>query len=149
MTDRANLRDTQTSLPTALLRAREAMASRFRPIFALYDITDAQWRVLRVLDEAEMLTASDVARRAMIQGPSLTRIIRTLNERGLICIQKNGADGRAVLLTIDKAGRSLIREIVPQTSGLYRHVEESFGAARMSTLIGLLNELAELPLDES
>ena len=44
-------RDTRRSLPMALLRARETVMARFRPMLAENDINEQQWRVLRVLDQ--------------------------------------------------------------------------------------------------
>ena len=74
-------RDTRHSLPMALLRAREAVMSRFRPLLAEHDINEQQWRVIRVLGEAGTLDASEVAERTFILAPSLTRMIKTLEER--------------------------------------------------------------------
>ena len=67
--------DTRRSLPIALLRARETVMHRFRPLLASHDLTEQQWRVIRVLGETSPLDASDVAERACILAPSLTRII--------------------------------------------------------------------------
>ena len=50
------------ALPIALLEAREAVMSRFRPMLATHDITEQQWRVLRVLAEAGPLEATELAR---------------------------------------------------------------------------------------
>ena len=44
-------RVTARALPIALLRAREAVMWRFRPLVAAASLTDPQWRVLRVLNE--------------------------------------------------------------------------------------------------
>ena len=43
------LREFDRSLPMALLRAREAVMARFRPLFRLHGVTEQQWRVLRAL----------------------------------------------------------------------------------------------------
>jgi hypothetical protein len=41
-------RDTRRALPIALLRAREAVMVRFRPILRYHGVTEQQWRVMRV-----------------------------------------------------------------------------------------------------
>src|SRR5262245_55114576 len=74
-------RDTRRALPIALLRAREAVMARFRPILAAHDVTEQQWRVIRVLGEESPLDASEVAERACVLAPSLTRIIRALDRK--------------------------------------------------------------------
>ncbi len=63
-------RERRRSLAIGLLRAREAVMSHFRPILAAHDVTEQQWRVIRVLAEAGMLDASEVAEKAFILAPS-------------------------------------------------------------------------------
>ena len=72
------------NLPQALLRAREAVMRYFRPNLKIAGVTEQQWRVIRVLSEAGTLDASEVADKASILAPSLTRMIRSLEERGVI-----------------------------------------------------------------
>ena len=45
----AALRGIEDALPIALLRTREEVMARFRPHLHQYDITEQQWRVIRVL----------------------------------------------------------------------------------------------------
>ena len=74
------------SLTIALLRARETVMSHFRPILAAHDVTEQQWRVLRVLAESGTLDVTELADKASLLAPSLTWIIKTLDERGLISL---------------------------------------------------------------
>lgn len=132
------------SLPIALLRAREAVMSHFRPMLAQHDVTEQQWRVIRVLYEAGMLDASEVAERAFILAPSLTRMIRSLEERGFISKHKDKGDGRRVLLKIAPAGEAMIRDVLPDSRKIYDYIESHFGSAQLNTLLEMLNELAAL-----
>ena len=52
-TDGFQFSRTQRSLPMALLRARELLMERFRPMLSAHGVTEQQWRVLRVLHESE------------------------------------------------------------------------------------------------
>ncbi|BCH56814.1 homoprotocatechuate degradation operon regulator HpaR [Agrobacterium vitis] len=135
-------RATRRSLPITLLRAREAVMSHFRPMLAQHDVTEQQWRVIRVLHEAGTLDASEVAERAFILAPSLTRMIRSLEERGFISKHKDSADGRRVLLKIAPAGEMIIREVMPDSRKIYQDLENRFSRERMEILLELLDELA-------
>lgn len=135
-------RATRRSLPIALLRAREAVMSHFRPMLAKHDVTEQQWRVVRVLYEAGTLDASEVAERAFILAPSLTRMIRSLEERGFISKHKDISDGRRVLLRLAPAGEAIIRAVMPDSRKIYGDLEARFGQERMETLLELLDELA-------
>lgn len=135
-------RATRRSLPITLLRAREAVMSHFRPMLAQHDVTEQQWRVIRVLHEAGTLDASEVAERAFILAPSLTRMIRSLEERGFISKHKDKGDGRRVLLKIAPAGEAIIREVLPDSRKIYDALEERYGRERLDSLVEMLDELA-------
>ena len=133
--------DTGRSLPMALLRAREAVMERFRPILSSHNITEQQWRVLRVLDETGKMEASQVAVRACILAPSLTRIIKTLECAGLIISCKDKNDGRRTLLDIDEKGREMIALVSPESGAVYADIEAVLGHDEVARLLDILDEL--------
>lgn len=135
--------DTGRSLPMALLRAREAVMEQFRPVLSKHNITEQQWRVLRVLGESGEMEASQVAKRACILAPSLTRIIKTLQSSGLIKSSRDKKDGRRTLLTIDKKGRALIDKVSPESSAIYAKIETAFGHKEIDRLLDVLGELQQ------
>lgn len=137
-------RATRRSLPMSLLRAREAVMSHFRPMLDRHGVNEQQWRVIRVLAEAGQLDASEVAERANILAPSLTRMIRTMAERGLIEKARDAGDGRRVMLTIAPAGMALLREVSPDSAKIYADLEGRFGKENVTTLMDLLDALSDL-----
>lgn len=60
------------SLTIALLQAREAAMSYFRPIVKRHNLTEQQWRIVRILAESPSMDFHDLAYRACILRPSLT-----------------------------------------------------------------------------
>lgn len=128
----------------ALLRAREAVMTRFRPMLAAHDINEQQWRVIRVLGEVDRLDATEVAVRANILAPSLTRMIRAMTERGLIHRARDASDGRRVMLSIAPQGRALLQVVAPDSTAIYQQLEHDYGAARTAQLIDMLIALADL-----
>jgi homoprotocatechuate degradation regulator HpaR len=135
---------TRVALPMALLRAREAVMARFRPILADHGITEQQWRVIRVVAEAGRIDATDLAARANILAPSLTRMLKAMTLRDLIARAKDKGDARRQVLTITPNGEALIRAVTPHSAQVYRGIEAEFGAKRTEQLLGLLNDLAAL-----
>ena len=135
--------DTRRSLPMSLLRAREAIMVRFRPMLARHDVTEQQWRVLRVLSENSPLDATEVADRASIMAPSLTRIIKAMEDRGFIAKGKFPDDGRRVLLSITPAGSSFIAQISPERQVIYQDIENRFGPEELQKLLDMLEALID------
>ncbi|HEV7308160.1 homoprotocatechuate degradation operon regulator HpaR [Ensifer sp.] len=136
--------NTRRSLPIALLRAREAVMAHFRPMLARHDITEQQWRVIRILAEAGRVDASEMADKAFILAPSLTRIIRSLEERGMITKHKDADDGRRVLLEIAPEGMRVIADVSPESRAIYEQLETRYGRDRVEILLDMLDELATL-----
>jgi homoprotocatechuate degradation regulator HpaR len=138
---------TRRSLPLALLRARELVMARFRPMLARHNVTEQQWRVVRVLSEEGALGATELAERASILGPSLTRIIKTLEARGMIASKRFTDDGRRVLLSITPAGAEVIEATMPERRVIYREIERRHGRESLDTLLDLLEILIEKEQD--
>lgn len=132
---------TRRTLPIALLRARERVMERFRPMLSAHDITEQQWRVLRVLQELETADATQLAQSACILGPSLTRILKALEARHLIDILRDPQDGRRSIIRLSKAGTDFIAAISPESQAIYAEIEAKLGADRIEALLDDLESI--------
>lgn len=132
-----------------LLRAREVIMAHFRPMLARHDITEQQWRVLRVLAETGPLEATELANRASILPPSLTRIIKALEERQLITRNRVKDDGRRALLAITPSGVTLIEDLAPERIAIYEAIEGRYGAEQYEQLLDMLESLIQSESSES
>lgn len=135
------------SLPIALLRAREVIMSKVRPMLAQHDISEQQWRVLRALNEVRYLDASEVSKRASILAPSLTRIIKSLETRRLLRSGRYDKDARRVLLTITPAGEKLIHRILPESRAIYQEIDRRLGPEKVEQLLNLIEDLVNTELE--
>ncbi len=125
----------------ALLKAREAVMARFRPMLHEHDLTEQQWRVLRALTTADEFRAGELARVSSISMPSLSRILRVLEKRALIQRGVEDKDLRAAQIAITAAGRQMIALIAPHSERRYAEITAAFGDERLGTLYRLLDEL--------
>lgn len=117
--------------------------SHFRPMLAAHNVTEQQWRVLRVVDEEGPLDATEVANRASVLAPSLTRIIKTLEDRGFILRRRADEDGRRALLSVTTSGKAFIEDISPEQRRIYQSLEEKYGVERIEELLDLLEEFVQ------
>lgn len=128
------------SLTIALLRAREAVTAQFRDHVAAGGLTLPQWRVIRALAGGTELDTTTLARRCVILPPSLTRIIKTLEGRGLIeKVPARDRRQRVVRLTSD--GETLFTDMWAVSKSKYAAIEAAFGRDEMHELVGILNRL--------
>ncbi len=123
-----------------LLRAREASLTYFREVLSGHGLTEQQWRVLRVLNEEEALSASLVATRTALLAPSLSRIVKGLAQRQLVRNQRASHDARELRLTLTPAGRKLVAEIAPLSEAQYTRMEERLSQAQLKELHRLLRK---------
>ena len=146
MTDSAatlGLRSFDRSLPMALMRAREAVMSRFRPILAEHGVTEQQWRVLRALAHARTpMSVGELADRTYLLGPSLSRMLASMERRGLIVRTLDRDDARRAEVTIAATGSEIVARIAPQSEHVYEQLERSIGLDDLLELHRLLNRLA-------
>ena len=90
------------SINIALIQAREALMTQFRPILNQANVTDQQWRIIRLLAENGTLDFQDLANKACILRPSLTGILTRLEKAGLAVRLKPSNDQRRVLIIRQK-----------------------------------------------
>ena len=143
MTAPSTRRPTARSLPIALLRAREQVMAPFRPLLAKAGVTEAQWRVLRVLEENGRLDPTRTAQAACVLLPSLTRIVRDLETRALVRRVPHDSDRRTFWLETTEAARRLISDHIAESDALFAELEARMGAAQMTQLLDLLEVLQE------
>lgn len=117
--------------------------AHFRPMLARHDLTEQQWRVLRELAESGPLEATELANRASVLPPSLTRIIKAMEERRFITRSKVKGDGRRAVLAASPAGLALIEDLAPERRAIYDAIERRYGAEQHEQLLDLLESLIQ------
>ena len=135
------MRDFSQSLPMALLRAREAVMRQFRPSLRKHGLTEQQWRILRALAAVDTIEATELARVAFLLGPSLSRILRDLEGRGLIARKPVASDQRRSILSITPKGLKLIAEVAPHSEASYTEIAGRYGARKLVELHRMLGDL--------
>ena len=118
-----------------LLHARESAMSLFRPMLRSFGMTDQQWRVIRVLAAKKNIEAFELSKQSMILPPSLTRILKNLEEDGLIKRAIYKQDQRKVLINLTTKGRKKYRQIVPESERIYRSIEKTMGKKELDELL--------------
>jgi len=138
----APLRDFSRSLPMALLRAREAVMARFRPLLRRHGVTEQQWRVLRALESGAEASASAIAETTCIGLPSLSRILASLGARGLVTRRVKATDLRTTLVSLAPAGARLLRKAGVESEARYQALSAEIGEADLKRLYALLERVA-------
>jgi homoprotocatechuate degradation regulator HpaR len=131
------------SLPMQLLRLREAVMQRFRPMLHKHGVTEQQWRVIRALVEREASEIGALAEACCILPASLTRIVDTLEEKKLVARRAHPADQRRVIVELAPAGRRLFQSVAPHSEAHYREIAALAGTGQLEALYAMLDEMIE------
>ena len=74
------------------------------------ELSDSQLAALAALEKRTM-TPGELAEHEKVQPPSITRVIASLEERGLIQRMPHPSDRRQVVLTVTVQGRDVVRQV--------------------------------------
>ena len=127
-------------MAAALLAARESVMAPIRPVLRAHNLTEQQWRLLRVLIDIGPMELTQAAEASLIMAPSLTRIQKDLQKRKLIAKKAHRDDKRRFVLTITREGRRLVEKTAIETGEILAKYKKQFGSRRFNKLIA---ELAE------
>ncbi len=89
------------------------------------ELSDSQLAALAALEKHTM-TPGELAEHEKVQPPSITRVIASLEERGLIQRMPHPSDRRQVVLTVTDQGRDVVRRV--------RQLREAWLARRLRDL---------------
>ena len=125
-------------IAAALLGAREAVMSPIRPILRAHELTEQQWRLMRVLIDLGPMEISRAAEASMIMAPSATRILKDLVTRELVAKKTDAKDKRRSTISITRKGRSIVRKTAKETTALLESYRTRFGNKRFNELLSEL-----------
>lgn len=137
------LRGFESSLPIALLRARAATAHKFKRHTDALGLTQPQWRVIRALAAGVPLDVRTLADRCALLQPSVSRLLKSLEDRGLIQTLPV-EDARRRLLALTGKGRALFDRVAVISEAVYRDIEAAYGREDLEQLVRMLTRLREV-----
>jgi len=132
------------NLPLLLLRAREDVIARFRPILNAHGVTEQQWRILRALAEHEPapLEPRQICAVCTISSPSLTGVLTRMDEIGFVERRRVDSDQRRLLISLTAKGRQLVRRIAPLVEREYQALEAAIGGDLVREAYALVDRLS-------
>lgn len=112
-----------------------------REMLSETDITEQQWRVLRVLSEYGTLDTKTLADRSSLLFPSMTRIATTLRNKGLITQTRDDNDRRRQFIDITPKGQKIIDHNTDHAARIVAGFKRTLGKEDYEKLLDLLGKL--------
>lgn len=129
------------SLPMSLLRAREAVMSKFIPSLKEHGLSPQQWRAIRSLEQEDGIEISELSKRCYLLKPSMSRIVQNLETRKLIERRSVASDQRRTALYLTSLGHDLVKQVAPKSEERYQFISQQFGNGKLELLQELLEDL--------
>ena len=103
-----------------------------------------KWRILEILDKTGSSTMSDLARLALMNPPTLTKMVDRMVADGLVQRQINHYDQRSITLLITALGLDLVKKI--RQPAIYQNsiLVEKLGSEKANLVREALETLNEL-----
>ena len=133
------------NLPLLLLKAREDVIARFRPILNANGVTEQQWRILRALAEhdPDALEPGRICELCTILAPSLTGMLVRMEDLHLVARKRDGDDQRRQKVSLTAQGRAVVRKIAPRVEREYQAIETAIGKSLVREAYDVLDRLSE------
>lgn len=141
------MKQVRPSVTLALLEAREALMTHFRPALNDVGLTEQQWRIIRILAQFGELESTQLAEKACILKPSLTGIIRRLSEMELVLRRRGDSDQRFVFIDLTPHGEAIFKQMSVEMEKRYQNIHAKIGDEKIEKLLELLKDVQKLKID--
>ena len=136
--NRKNDLDLEVYTPYLLNRAGVRVAMAFSKDLKPFDISLQMWRVLAAIWHNGELRLSDLANVTSIEISTLSRIVGSMERKGLVNRNRAGHDAREVRLSLSDAGRSMTKKIIPLALDYEARLTAGLSDEELATLKRLL-----------
>jgi homoprotocatechuate degradation regulator HpaR len=124
-----------------LLRAREKMMERFRPLLTANGLTEQQWRVIRALTEHGPMEPRQISDICTISSPSMAGVLARMETMDLITKERFADDQRRILVSLTKKSVGLVRVISKELEAKYSELERTVGPEVVERVYRAVDEL--------
>lgn len=106
-----------------------------------YDLRIMEWRVLGVAAAISPVRFADLSRTLLMDKGQLSRIVRSLTDKGLTTVAGDPGDRRVLVLDLSGEGRALHDRILARARERNDRVTAALSRDELRTLFGLLDKL--------
>jgi DNA-binding MarR family transcriptional regulator len=131
-----------THLSYALAAAHRSVSQSLSARLKKHGIQIEAWRVMECLDAGQRLTMGDLAKRALINPPTLSKLVDRMVSDGLVHRQIATEDHRQINLLLTNLGRARMLQIRKDVEEQNEMLNEMLASEDGALLLRLLSQLA-------
>ena len=122
-----------------VVRTAEALNRRYAEFLKSYNLTVAQYNVLRILRGAgsEALICREIGERMISYDPDVTKLLDRLEAAGFVSRERQQADRRVIIVKISQEGAQLLQQIDEPLSDFVKNLLGHLNKQQLKTLNSL------------
>ncbi len=131
----------ESSLLLLISATRHRMRQMSWRCLAPHHVTPQQYTVLMVLFERPGVSLREVAELVWVDSPTASRILKNLQDRGLVAARVDPAHGRRLQLALSPAGTALAQSLRQLRRNMVEGIEQGLSDAEARQIRTLLRHL--------
>ncbi len=132
------------TLLRSVIRAKQRIEELAHANIARYGLAPGEFDVVMTLGNTDGLRMCDLAARTLTTPPNVTRLVKSLEQKGYVERRRNPESDREVITTLTAKGEALFEEAYPATYEYWKdHFGGIFSNAELKELSALLSRIAD------
>lgn len=129
-----------------VMRTADFIRYKFELLIKPYDLSFAQYNILRILRGSleEGLINDEIRARLLTQVPDMPRLLSRLEKSQLITRERDSKDGRATRNHLTEKGQNLLRKLDPCVSAFPDQFSKNMPQEELAALINRLECMRDL-----
>ena len=132
------------TLPMQLYRTLDAIMPEYRNLFAKNNLTEQQWRILRVLWADNNITVAKLSEKTLLPAPSLVGILDRLVKKDLINRSRSKKDRREVEITLTQNGQKLQEAVAPRVLEIHTKLKSKVSISEWNQMEAVLQKFTQV-----
>lgn len=132
----------ETSVGYALTTTLNLLRKNFNREIKNYDLSSEQYGVLKLVSESEKLTPTQISELLNRDKATITRIIKSLDHKGLI--QKESINNRSFYIKLTKNGREMLKKADDIAFKYHKMIMDKVGEKDIKHMLETLKKIREL-----
>ena len=132
------------TLPMQLYRTLDAIMPEYRNLFAKNNLTEQQWRILRVLWADNNITVAKLSEKTLLPAPSLVGILDRLVNKDLINRSRSKKDRREVEITLTQNGRKLQEAVAQRVLEIHTKLKSKVSISEWNQMEVVLHKFTQV-----
>lgn len=126
------------------MRAHQRVSMQAQTMIEPFGLPAGEFDVVMTLGNTAGLRMCDLAARMLTSAPNVTRLVKSLEARGLVERRRNPDSEREVIATLTTKGEAVFREAYPQVYAAWTKIFDAiYSRAEQKQLAALLERLTQ------